>query len=437
VNSVLIQNSWVIKKTGEVFFQVSTSNKKIKTKDCKLDGLYPVVDQGKDSIAGYISDSTKVINTDLPLVIFGDHTRAIKWVDYEFVPGADGTKVLGAESYLNSKFFYYQLRSIEIPDKGYARHFKYLKESDFFVPPLAEQKQIADKLDTMLAQVERTKTRLDAIPEILKRFRQSVLAAAVSGKLTEDWRGEISSQHWVKGILSDFIEKPNYGTSSKSLNEGKVPVLRMGNLQGGGLDWEKLVYTSDDIEIKKYMLKKGDVLFNRTNSPELVGKTSIFRGERKAIYAGYLIRVRCLDNLNPEFLNYNLNSYVARQYCHSVKSDGVSQSNINAKKLSAYPVEIPPLEEQTEIVRRVEELFGFADRIEARVKKAQGHVNHLTQSILAKAFRGELTADWRKQNPDLISGENSAQSLMDKIKIEREKLKPVKKKRTAKKKKTG
>ncbi len=115
----------------------------------------------------------------------------------------------------------------------------------------------------------------------------------------------------------------------------------------------------------------------------------------------------------------------------------MSMRNIGQKALLNIELPKPPIKEQTEIVRRVEELFGFADRIEVRIKKAQGHVDHLTQSILAKAFRGELTADWRKQNPDLISGENSAQALLDKIKFEREKLKPVKKKRTVKKKKAG
>ncbi|PID45616.1 MAG: type I restriction endonuclease subunit S [Proteobacteria bacterium] len=266
----------------------------------------------------------------------------------------------------------------------------------------------------------------------LKRFRQSVLAAAVSGRLTEEWREEHKPAAWKIGTLSQFIEKPTYGSSSKSRPEGKVPVLRMGNLQGGKLDWSNLVYTSNADEIKKYQLESGDVLFNRTNSPELVGKTSIYRGEREAIYAGYLICVKCLPNLNPEFLNYHLNSPTAKDYCKAVKSDGVSQSNINAKKLSAYPLAVPQLEEQTEIVRRVEELFAYADKIEQQVQAATERVDKLTQSILAKAFRGELTKDWRAANPDLISGENSAEALLEKIRLEREALKLKKKARTKK-----
>jgi type I restriction enzyme, S subunit len=296
------------------------------------------------------------------------------------------------------------------------------------LPSLAEQKQIAAKLDELLAQVDSIKTRLDAIPAILKRFRQSVLAAAVSGRLTEEWRGSSDRRGWVDGVLGDFVKKPSYGTSSKSQKVGEVPVLRMGNLQDGKLDWSDLVYTSDASEIKKYRLQSGDVLFNRTNSPELVGKTSIYRGEREAIYAGYLIRIQCDEGLDPEFLNYHLNSPGAKDYCHAVKSDGVSQSNINAKKLVAYALNKPPFEEQAEIIRRVGQYFTFADQIEQRVKDAQSRVNHLTQSILAKAFRGELTAEWREQNPDLISGENSAQALLECIKTEQAKLKKPKKK---------
>jgi type I restriction enzyme S subunit len=231
----------------------------------------------------------------------------------------------------------------------------------------------------------------------------------------------------VDGVLGNFVKKPSYGTSLKSQKVGEVPVLRMGNLQDGKLDWSDLVYTSDASEIKKYRLQSGDVLFNRTNSPELVGKTSIYRGEREAIYAGYLIRIQCDEGLDPEFLNYHLNSPGAKDYCHAVKSDGVSQSNINAKKLVAYALNKPPFEEQTEIIRRVGQYFTFADQIEQRVKDAQSRVNHLTQSILAKAFRGELTAEWREQNPDLISGVNSAQALLERIKAEQAKLKPKKK----------
>jgi len=403
------------------------------------------VDQGKDSIAGYISDSTKVINTDFPLVIFGDHTRAIKWVDYEFVPGADGTKVLGAESYLNSKFFYYQLRSIEIPGKCYARHFKYLKESDFFVPPLAEQKQIADKLDTLLAQVERTKTRLDAIPKILKRFRQSVLAAAVSGKLTEEWREENSESldDWDDLKIGGIVDKIEAGKSLKCVeippNNNEYGIVKISAVTWGVYDEsESKTLPDKTLFIENRRVLVGDFLISRANTIELLGNPVIVHDVTKNLMLSDKVLRLVMTECDKPWLSIFLRSSKGRYEIES-RSTGnqMSMRNIGQKALLNIELPKPPIKEQTEIVRRVEELFGFADRIEVRIKKAQGHVDHLTQSILAKAFRGELTADWRKQNPDLISGENSAQALLDKIKFEREKLKPVKKKRTVKKKKAG
>jgi hypothetical protein len=173
----------------------------------------------------------------------------------------------------------------------------------------------------------------------------------------------------------------------------------MGNIQGGRLDWTDLVYTSDSSEIEKYKLTKGDVLFNRTNSPELVGKTAVFQGGREAIYAGYLIRIRCTSALLPEYLNYCLGSKAGRDYCWSVKSDGVSQSNINAKKLAAFSFFMPTLGEQREIVRRVEALFAQIDRIEARYTAMRAHAQRLAPQVLAKAFRGELVEQDPQDEP--------------------------------------
>ena len=267
------------------------------------------------------------------------------------------------------------------------------KFSQLIVPiaPLSEQKRIADKLDTVLTRVDAVNTRLARVAPLLKRFRQSVLAAATSGRLTEDWRGANGlSRPWPLVLLGEVARDFSYGSAAKSSPAGHVPVLRMGNIQDGALDWSDLVFTSDPAEIAKYRLQDGDVLFNRTNSPELVGKTAVFRGEREAIYAGYLIRVRCSSDLLPDYLNYCLGSPAGKHYCWQVKSDGVSQSNINAKKLAAFSFGLPSLDEQTEIVRRVETLFAFADRLEARLAQAQTAATRLTPALLAKAFRGEL-----------------------------------------------
>ncbi|MBK9926306.1 MAG: restriction endonuclease subunit S [Anaerolineales bacterium] len=285
--------------------------------------------------------------------------------------------------------------------------------------PLDEQKRIAEKLDSLLARVDSCQLHLERVPQILKRFRQSVLAVATSGRLTEDWRDEHTNLPKYRTVtLREVATGFNYGTSAKSQRSGNIPVLRMGNIQDGKLDWNDLVFTSDKDEIEKYKLVKGDVLFNRTNSPEWVGKTAVYKDEQPAIYAGYLVRVKCGDELLPDFLNYCLNSPMGRDWRWRVKSDGVSQSNINAQKLADFEFELPPVEEQTEIVRRVEKLFAYAERLEARYYSASEQVERLTPSLLAKAFRGELV----EQDPN----DESAEGVMEKVKARREDISPQK-----------
>lgn len=283
------------------------------------------------------------------------------------------------------------------------------------VAPSREQTRIADQLDTLLARIQACNDRLDAIPALLKRFRQAVLSAATSGAVTEDCRMEDAAP-WQSVRLIDVAADFGYGSAAKSAKAGKIPVLRMGNIQNGRLDWSDLAYTSDLREIEKYKLTKGDVLFNRTNSPELVGKTAVYQGEQPAIFAGYLIRVRCSPKLLPEYLNYCLGSKHGRDFCWSVKSDGVSQSNINAKKLAAFPFSLPPFNEQAEIVRRVEMLFKLADRFEAHHAFANAHIQRLSPLTLAKAFRGELV----QQDPS----DESANALLERITADRDSRAP-------------
>lgn len=302
------------------------------------------------------------------------------------------------------------------------------------LPPIPEQQRIVAKLEQLLGKVGDCRKRVSRVPAFLARFRRSVLAAACSGRLTAEWRdknlGDVEIDSMLSSIehrqylsaksvaqkekfreifsvleegnseeipdnwrfvrLNKLVTSFNYGTSAKSKRSGKIPVLRMGNLQGGAIDWSDLAYTSDVAEIRQYSLSPQTVLFNRTNSPELVGKTAIYRGERPAIFAGYLIRINLHVELNAEYLNLCLNTSYAREFCASVKTDGVSQSNINAQKLGTFEVPFCHPAEQQEIVRRVGGLFSLADKIEARFKIIQRQVDRLPQSILAKAFRGEL-----------------------------------------------
>ena len=207
-------------------------------------------------------------------------------------------------------------------------------------------------------------------------------------------------ESWAWGKLGWLTCGVDYGTAAKSTKSGTVPVLRMGNIQNAKFEWADLVYTSDDDEIAKYLLYDGDVLFNRTNSPELVGKTAIYEGERSAIFAGYLIRVNHIRTVaNSQYVNQFLNSRVARVYGSSVKTDGVNQSNINGSKLSNYPFPYCCIEEQNEIESTLEKILSFVDEMEAVIISEFQKANVMRQSILKQAFSGQLVPQDPNEEP--------------------------------------
>ncbi|MCZ8956546.1 restriction endonuclease subunit S [Escherichia albertii] len=410
--------SWLSKIAIDCFDQISTTNNKVKSTACSPHGLYPVIDQGQNYISGYINDESKLIKITTPICIFGDHTRIIKWVEHNFVPGADGTKLLKPKDFIYPRYAYYSLCALNIPDKGYSRHFKYFKELKIDIPAWEEQKIIAEKLDTLLAQVDSTKARLEQIPQILKRFRQAVLAAAVSGKLTNISPinyFNISQIAQVIGGLTKNSKRNNF--------ELQVPYLRVANVYENELRLEDISEIGvQQKELDRVSLEYEDLLIVEGNgSLDQIGRAALWRDEiKECVHQNHLIKVRAnREKISPRFLLFYLMSAQGKAEIINRATSGAGLYTLSISKISSIMVPLYSLYEQAEIVRRVEQLFAYADTIEKQVNNALARVNNLTQSILAKAFRGELTAQWRAENPELISGENSAAALLEKIKAER------------------
>ena len=296
------------------------------------------------------------------------------------------------------------------------------------LPPLAEQQRIVAKLEVLLGKVDACRKRLLKIPVILKRFRQSVLAAACSGRLTADWREQNPSDTfdevadelpggWKTVCVGEAIESLKYGTAQKCGYEKLgVPVLRIPNVANGTIDHADLKYA--DLPLKErsqLQLHPGDILLIRSNgSVSLVGKCALVREtERGFAYAGYLIRLRPNPAVvEPEFLNMALSSFDIRLQIELDARSTSGVNNINSEEVKALHFNLPPLPEQHEIVRRVDALFALADQIETRYTKAKTHVDRLTQTILAKALRGDLVP----QDPN----DEPAAVLLERIRSQRQ-----------------
>lgn len=360
---------------------------------------------------------------------------------------------IDAEPNCNNKYLFYWLKSSKfidyVVDASYGVNMPRLGTKDgnaapLILAPLAEQKEIANQLDSLLSKVDSIKNRLDAIPDIIKRFRQSVLASAVSGKLTEEWREKSPKSSWEALKLEQLILESSNGLSKRSGSKGSdVTILRLADFKNAArvLGNERQIKLEEK-EQKKYALVEGDILIIRVNgSVDLAGR--FIEYEDEGVLEGFcdhFIRLRIdKEKIKPRYLTYIANEGDGREYLQNSLSTSAGQNTINQGSVKGLKIQLPPIEEQIKIISIVNQLFSFADKVEQKVNAAQERVNNLTQSILAKAFRGELTAEWRELNQALITGENSAEALLAKIKAEREALskkKAPKKKTTARKAKT-
>ncbi|EKP4932359.1 restriction endonuclease subunit S [Salmonella enterica subsp. enterica serovar Kentucky] len=372
---------------------------------------------------------------------------------------------LCAEPSCCNKYIFYWLKSSTfqgyVNDVSYGVNMPRLGTADGLkaplrLAPLAEQKIIAEKLDTLLAQIDSTKARLEQIPQILKRFRQAVLAAAVSGNLTAEWRMNNNSN-----IVEEEIEKVKNKLIAKEIikkdliyskldrkypipsdwlyvklqsiatkitdGEHKTPkrepagqlLISARNIQDGYLKLSDVDYVGD-AEFQKLRNRcdpdSGDVLISCSGS---IGRVCLVDENSKYVMVRSVALIKLMqDFVINKYMMYLLQSPLLQKEIEE-NSKSTAQANLFLGPIKNLGIPLPPVPEQAEIVRRVEQLFAYADTIEKQVNSALTRVNSLTQSILAKAFRGELTAQWRTENPSLISGENSAAALLEKIKAER------------------
>lgn len=349
---------------------------------------------------------------------------------------------------------------------------KVVREFPVPIAPESEQDRIAELIDELFSDLDAGVASLERVREKLKLYRASVLKAAVEGRLTEDWRAQHPAtepaselldrilaerrRKWEEDQLAKFegngrvpprnwqakydeptppesesLQPPpegwswatvdqcsqliQYGTSAKTGGDAKgIPVLRMGNIRNDGrLDLEGLKYLgSDHDEFPSLYLEPGDLLFNRTNSAELVGKTALYRGiPNPCSFASYLIRVRCLRGVTPAIVVFSLNGGLGRSWIRQVVNQTVGQANVNGTKLASFAFPLPPAAEQEVIVEAAEEQLSIIDHLETELEAKLASAQSLRQAILRHAFTGQLVP----QDPN----DEPASELLKRIAIER------------------
>jgi type I restriction enzyme S subunit len=387
-------------------------------------------------------------------IVFARIGEAIK-LNRRAILGQDSlidNNVAGVFSYFDNLYLYHFLLTVKFGDYSRATTVPSVRKTDIEeiqvpVPPLNEQKRIVSKLEELFTKLDAGIEYLKKTKILLKQHRQSVLKFAFEGKMTEKWREKQSKlpssrelyqqlielnknkprkdfpplidsdlmalpNEWIWIRINDIVEVLQYGSSEKASEDSRgIPVLRMGNIQDGNIIFENLkYYPAKWNQLNEFLLTDGDILFNRTNSAELVGKSAVYSSVfPKSVFASYLIRIRVLKNwYNPRFLSHFINSTNGRNYIKSVVSQQVGQANVNGTKLAGMPLPFLPIEEQNIIAEQIETKFSIIRHNEGFIQRNINQCQKLRESILKNAFKGKLVS----QDPH----DEPASHLVEKIK---------------------
>jgi len=350
---------------------------------------------------GIVGSHNKAL-TNGPSIIIG-RKGSIGEVHYSANPSwpIDTTYYIDKFEGIDPSFVVFALKSLNLSDLDTSTAIPGLNRNDIYdqeipLPSVSEQHRIVARVEALLTQVNATRDRLSRVPLIMKKFRQAVLAAACSGRLTEGW--ENSEHDWEIVQFDEILERnPQNGLYlPQSMYGSGYPIIRIDDYHNGILkSWSALkrVQLSQDTA-EKYSLEEDDILINRVNSMKFLGKSLLIPKHNEiTVFECNMIRFKVNKKLiSPNFAILYLLSPQGLEELHKNVKHAVNQSSINQTDIRAIPFPLPPLAEQHEIVRRVGMLFEHADAIDQEVAAAGRRCERLTQAVLGKAFRGELVA---------------------------------------------
>lgn len=370
---------------------------KIQRTDYLQSGTLPIIDQGQKEFAGYTNDTANAYKGPLPVILFGDHTLVFKFVDRPFALGADGVRVLAARPPFVPKFIFYYLRSARMVSRGYSRHFKFLRELRF--PNVAEKEQ--RRIVELLEQSDELRQQ---------RAEADQLAGRILPALFHKMFGSLES---VKPLsaLADVVSGVAKGRKFNGQPPMTVPYVRVANVQDGYLDLSELkLIEALPGEVEELSLKRGDVLLTEGGDFDKLGRGAMLdRDLPDCIHQNHVFRVRCgPSKLLPEYFAAFLLSANARRYFLQCAKKTSNLASINMSQLRALPVPVPPLPLQKVFAERVREIR----EMETAQAESRARLECLFQSMLHRAFTGELTAKWREAHLKELLAETEKQARL-------------------------
>ena len=391
-----LPENWCWLKLVESFDNHTDSKKKIKQKDYLVKGKLAVVDQGQELIGGYTNDVEKSYSGALPIAIFGDHTRCIKFVDFPFAQGADGVKVLRPKPFYLPKAFYYALQSVNIPNLGYRRHFPLFNKFSIPLPPFAEQQRIVDRIESLFAKLDEAKEKAQAVVDSFETRKAAILHKAFTGELTAKWREEhgVRMESWERCALSDVCTVNPKKADTKDLpDELEVsffPMPALSEIYGE--------ITNPQTRLLKEVrsgftnFSEGDVVFAKITPCMENGKSAVVGKLVNDIGYGTteFFVLRCSDRLYNRFLYHLVRDKLFRDKAKAVMAGAVGQQRVPKRYLETYKLNLPKFNEQREIVRILDGSFAKEQQTKETAEAVLDQIDLMKKSILARAFRGEL-----------------------------------------------
>ncbi len=375
-----LPKGWAALPFRDAAAPISDQGRRLKQREYTSSGAWPVIDQGQTIPGGWTDRHDLLYDGELPVIAFGDHTRAVRLVRERFVVGAEGLKLFQSKV-CEPRFLTYWLAQAPIPNRGYSRHAQFLKFLNVPVPPLAEQRRI-------VAEIEKQFTRLHEAENLIANARNKL--KSVKRRAIQNACQSFANQRAIP--FGEVIESLRNGIPEKPTGTSEHPILKISALRPFQVRLNERRYLQNATQYEEFTLREGDLLFMRYNgNPELVGISGcVPKVSEKLYYPDKLIRVRLKLGHNPRFYELIFNGGCARAHIRSLVRTTAGQSGISGADIKAACVPLVSLDEQSAAVEKIEGVLSVVDHLEAEIMPILRASFRLRQAILAKAFSGQL-----------------------------------------------